>query len=149
MIKVISGQYRGMSLSKLSSSKARPTLARVRKSILQILEPFEGKTVLDLFSGTGILGIESLSRGAEKLVSIENDPYIYTILVKNLNKICSANDYITLKLDVMKYLSKTNDKFDIIVANPPYISAHDEHLPNLQYEPQAALVADKKFRSFK
>ena len=62
MIKVIAGNFKGRLLSKMSVRDIRPTQARVRKSIFQILEPLEGKSVLDLFAGTGILGIESISR---------------------------------------------------------------------------------------
>ena len=73
MLKIISGMYKGHTLSKIPSITTRPTQARVRKSMLQILEPFEGKIVLDLFAGSGILGIEALSRGSKMLISIEND----------------------------------------------------------------------------
>ena len=104
MIRVISGQYKGRVLSKLSIKTTRPTLARVRKSILQILEPLKDKIVLDLFSGTGILGIESLSRGAKKLVAVENNPEVYKTLRKNLDIICTGDDYIALKMDAIKFL---------------------------------------------
>ena len=79
-MRIISGIYRGQSLSRIPFQGTRPTQARVRKSMLQILEPFEGKKVLDLFAGSGILGIEALSRGADSLVSIENDKKIFKIL---------------------------------------------------------------------
>ena len=73
MIRIISGRYKGHRLNNISSKNIRPTQARVKKSMLQILEPFNGKTVLDLFSGSGSLGIEALSRGASKVVSVENN----------------------------------------------------------------------------
>ena len=72
-MRIISGIYKGQSLPKISIKGTRPTQARVRKSMLQILEPFNGKKVLDLFAGSGVLGIEAISRGAISLVSVEND----------------------------------------------------------------------------
>ena len=98
----------------------RPTQARVRKSIFQILEPFEGKNVLDLFAGTGILGIESLSRGANKIVAVEKNTEACRILRKNLNLICPKDSYNVFCMDAMIYLDKCKEKFDIILCDPPY-----------------------------
>ena len=80
MIRIISGQYKGHTLSSISTNKIRPTQARVKKSMLQILEPFDGKVILDLFSGSGSLGIEALSRGALKVVSVENNRKNFKVL---------------------------------------------------------------------
>ena len=73
MISIISGRYKGQKLQNIKSRDIRPTQARVKKSMLEILEPFSNKHVLDLFSGSGSLGIESLSRGANYIISIDND----------------------------------------------------------------------------
>ena len=79
MVKVISGKYKGHNLKQFSSSSVRPTSGRVKKSIFQILEPIKGKRVLDLYTGIGSLGIESLSRGAEKVIMVENSRKIVQI----------------------------------------------------------------------
>tara|TARA_Y100000588_G_C13944806_1_gene791650 strand:+ start:251 stop:769 length:519 start_codon:yes stop_codon:yes gene_type:complete len=120
MMRIISGIYRGQSLSRIPFQGTRPTQARVRKSMLQILEPFEGKKVLDLFAGSGILGIEALSRGADSLVSIENDKKIFKILNNNLIKICKDKSYQPLFMDAINFLNRCNQKFDIIISDPPY-----------------------------
>ena len=120
MMKIISGVYRGRTLSNMPSKATRPTQARVRKSMFQILEPFKGKIVLDLFAGSGILGIEAISRGAESLISIENDKKIFKILNDNLIKICFENSWEAICMDAINFLDKCNKKFDIIICDPPY-----------------------------
>lgn len=112
--------YRGRSLPKIPIKGTRPTQARVRKSMLQILEPFKGKKVLDLFAGSGILGIEAVSRGASNLVSIENDKEMFKILNNNLIKICDNQTYNTLRVDALNFLDSCKEKFDIIISDPPY-----------------------------
>ncbi len=120
MIRIISGRYKGHRLNNISSKNIRPTQARVKKSMLQILEPFNGKTVLDLFSGSGSLGIEALSRGASKVVSVENNKKNFNILSQNFDKIASEQNYDLIFMDAIKFLSTTKDKFDIIICDPPY-----------------------------
>ena len=121
MIKIISGKYKGKSLTSLSTKVVRPTQARVRKSLLQILEPYDGKAVLDLFSGIGTIGIEMLSRGAESLTCVENDRRVFKVLVENLKNTCSDDKIMVYCSDYKKYLNKENSNFfDIIFADPPY-----------------------------
>ena len=119
-MRIISGVYKGHTLSKIPSQGTRPTQARVRKSMLQILEPFEGKRVLDLFAGSGILGIEAVSRGAESLISVENDKKIFKVLNNNLAKICNGKNCEAIFMDAIKFLNKCEQKFDIIISDPPY-----------------------------
>ena len=119
-MKIISGIYKGHVLNKMPFHGTRPTQARVRKSMLQILEPFHGKSVLDLFSGSGILGIEAISRGAGSLTSVENDKKIFNVLNKNLIKICKKDNYESIFMDAITFLDKYNRKFDIIICDPPY-----------------------------
>tara|TARA_Y100000590_G_C15376700_1_gene884725 strand:- start:15 stop:536 length:522 start_codon:yes stop_codon:yes gene_type:complete len=120
MQRIIAGNYKGRPISSMPGDNTRPTQARVRKSMLQILEPLEGKKVLDLFSGSGVLGIEALSRGAASLVSIENNKKIFSILHENLNKICSNDDFQAICMDAFDYLKRCKEEFDIIICDPPY-----------------------------
>ena len=119
-MRIISGIYKGRILSRMPSQGTRPTQARVRKSMLQILEPFDGKKVLDLFSGSGILGIEAVSRGANSLISVENNRKIFKILNNNLAKICKDQTCKAVLMDAINFLNKCNEKFDVIIADPPY-----------------------------
>ena len=89
--------------------------------MLQIFEPLEGAKVLDLFSGSGVLGIEALSRGASRLVSIEKNRRIFSSLSKNLKSICKDEEkFEALCLDVFYYIKKSKEKFDVIICDPPY-----------------------------
>mgnify|MGYP001215191970 CR=1 FL=1 len=120
MIRIISGRYKGQKLQNIKSKHIRPTQARVKKSILEILEPFTKKDVLDLFSGSGALGIEALSRGANYAVAIDNNRKNFKNLVNNFKNICSPDNYKVECMDAIKYLKSTKEKFDIILCDPPY-----------------------------
>ena len=76
MITIIAGKYKGRKLYQIDNHNVRPTQAKVRKSIFDILGPLDNKRVLDLYSGMGSLGIESLSRGAFHLTCVENNSSI-------------------------------------------------------------------------
>ena len=91
MLRIISGKYKGQKLQQIKSKHVRPTQAKVKKSMLQILEPFSNKSVLDLFSGSGALGIEALSRGAKSVVSVDNNRKDHRYLRDNFNSICKDN----------------------------------------------------------
>ena len=120
MATVIVGKYKGRKFFTGKDPKIRPTQGRVKKSAMQIIEPFEGKSVLDLFSGLGTLGIEALSRGASSVTFIEKYYTSIKYLKKNIEHIC-PNDKINLvQEDVFSFLSSCNKTFDIILADPPY-----------------------------
>ena len=120
MIKIISGKYKNRKLKYFNIPSVRPTQARVRKSIMDSLMPFKDKNILDLFSGIGTLGIESLSRQAKYVEFVDNNPKVLKILKKNLDMISENNSYIILKNDALKYLQHSDEKYDIIFADPPY-----------------------------
>tara|TARA_B100000959_G_C14935409_1_gene605540 strand:- start:958 stop:1479 length:522 start_codon:yes stop_codon:yes gene_type:complete len=120
MQRIIAGDYKGRTVSSMPGNDTRPTQARVRKSMLQILEPLRNKKVLDLFSGSGVLGIEALSRGASSLISIEKNKKIFSFLHDNLNKICTDSCFNAICMDAFDYLERCKEKFDIIICDPPY-----------------------------
>jgi len=120
MITIIAGKYKGRKLSYFNTNIVRPTQAKVRKSIFDILGPLDGMKVLDLYSGIGSLGIESLSRGAYHLTAVEKNPKVFKILLNNINIVCQDDDVRLHRMDVKHFLSMNNQKFDIIFADPPY-----------------------------
>ena len=120
MIKIISGKYRGRKLFEVPNLYVRPTQAVVRKSMMQILEPFENLDVLDLYAGVGTLGIEAISRGAFKLTLVEKNKLVLNTLNKNINKICSEDDVDIKAMDVDRFLKTNLKKYDLIFADPPY-----------------------------
>ena len=120
MVTVIAGKYKGRKLSQFNNNNVRPTQAKVKKSIFDILGPLHNMKVLDLYSGIGSLGIESLSRGASHLTAVENNPSVFKILLNNINKICQDDDVKLHRMSVDKFLSRNNQKFDLIFSDPPY-----------------------------
>ena len=128
MISLIAGKYKGKKLYQFSHIHVRPTQAKIRKSIFQILEPFDGLEVLDLYAGAGTLGFEALSRGATRAVFVEKDHRVYKILEKNTTLF--PNEKIILYLsDAMHFISRNHsERFDIIFADPPYVMTNFHNL---------------------
>ena len=126
MISVIAGKYKGRKLYDLKDLHVRPTQAKIRKSIFQILEPFDGMEVLDLYAGVGTLGIEAMSRGATRVVFVENNRRVFKVLKKNI-ELFEPDQCDLFLTDALQFLTRSkNQYFDIIFADPPYtkISFH-------------------------
>ena len=128
MISLIAGKYKGKKLSQFKSTHVRPTQAKIRKSVFQILEPFLGLEVLDLYAGVGTLGFEALSRGAARAVFVEKNRHVYKILEKNTALF--HNEKMRLHLsDSIQFISRnSSERFDIIFADPPYTMTNFQHL---------------------
>ena len=125
-IRISGGQFKGFKFHNPKSSDLRPTMESVRLAIFSILDSkFNGITnetvFLDLYSGTGIMGIEALSRGADKAIFIEkNRAYCYKIK-ENLKKLNLLNKAEIFPGSVFANLSKINNKVTHIFLDPPYI----------------------------
>ena len=120
MTSVIAGKFKGRKLFEVKNLHVRPTQAKVRKSIFQILEPFDGLEVLDLYAGVGTLGIEAMSRGASRVVFVEKNRKVFKVLQKNIDLFNPKISQLILT-DVKQYLARIkNQYFDIILADPPY-----------------------------
>lgn len=120
ILRIISGKFKGKKLKCLEGLKTRPTLDRVKESLFNVIQfQIEGKTVLDLFAGSGQLGIEAVSRGAAAADFIEADKKAFLILKENLDGLenCRAinSDYKVF----LKNLQKAQ-KYDIIFIDPPF-----------------------------
>ena len=121
-MRVITGIARGMKLQSFDGNDVRPTTDRVKEAIFSSIQfQIEGSTVLDLFAGTGQLGIEALSRGAKSATFIDNDKNSINIVRNNIKKTKFENsDVKIITSDAMSYLSSANEKFDFIFVDPPY-----------------------------
>ena len=120
MIRVLSGIYKGRKLQQFKMDSVRPTQSRIKKSIMDTITDFKGKVVLDLFSGIGNLGIESISRGAKEIYFVDKNIRAVKVLKNNLKLLNIENQSHVVISDVFKFLSLTKLKFDIIIADPPY-----------------------------
>lgn len=120
-MRVISGECKGRKLKTLPGMHTRPTSEKVKEAMFSILQfELEGRAVLDLFAGTGQLGIEALSRGAAKCVFIENDRSAMEIVRANIAACKLEDRAVAVMSDYDSYLKRTADKFDIILVDPPY-----------------------------
>ncbi len=120
-MRVISGSARGRKLIAPDGFDTRPTTDRVKESIFNIISPFlPAGSVLDLFSGSGALGIEALSRGSSKAVFVEKNKSALEVTRKNIELARVSDRAKVISDDALSFLDKTADKFDMIFLDPPY-----------------------------
>lgn len=117
-MQILSGIYKGLKITTTRNIPYRPTQTRIRKSLFDMLGDISGNTVLDLFSGTGILGFEAASRGADSVTFVENNYSAVKMLNKNISLFNYA-DFNLQKEDAFKYVESCG-QFDLIFADPPY-----------------------------
>jgi len=149
---VISGKLRGLKLATLDSDVARPTTDRVKENLFNIIAPFlEGAYVLDLFSGTGSLAIEALSRGSERAILVDRDRDCIKIIERNISSSHFEEITKVMNLDYIEALNKLSDgnnKFDIIFLDPPYskglIDASLKLIDNLKLVVEDGLIVAEK-----
>ena len=143
-MRVISGTARGKKLSSLEGLTTRPTLDRVKEALFNILQfDLKGAKILDLFSGSGALGIEALSRGAKEAVLCDNSHKAIQIINKNLEEtrlIDKAKVVNRGYIDAIKQLHKQSQKFDIIFLDPPYKT--DYVIKSINYILEYKLIAE-------
>ena len=143
-MRVISGTARGKKLSSLEGLTTRPTLDRVKEALFNILQfDLKGARILDLFSGSGALGIEALSRGAKEAVLCDNSHKAIQIINKNLEEtrlIDKAKVVNRDYIDAIKQLHKQSQKFDIIFLDPPYKT--DYVIKSINYILEYKLIAE-------
>jgi 16S rRNA (guanine(966)-N(2))-methyltransferase RsmD len=121
-MRVISGSARGRKLKEPQGFDIRPTSGMVKESVFNIIQfDIEGRRVLDLFAGTGQLGIEALSRGAKSAVFVDSHPDAIRLIKENIG-ICGFSDMAAVYArDALEFL-KNDEKYDIIFLDPPYDS---------------------------
>ena len=122
-MRIVAGKYRGRTLLEFEGDRIRPTLDKVRESLFNIIQnKIAGSSFLDLYCGTGAVGIEALSRNAESVVFNDSSRDSVNLLKKNLAKIKADEDYEIFNKDAVQFLKTTDKKFDIIFIDPPYKS---------------------------
>lgn len=126
-MRVVGGRKKGRRLASFKGRSIRPTSDKVREAVFNILpRDFPFRKVLDLFAGTGAMGIEALSRGADCAVFVDDDAASIGIIRKNVEACGLGPAARVVKkdaLDAVRFLSKKGEKFDLIFIDPPYESA--------------------------
>lgn len=126
-MRVIAGKYRSRPLRSLRGMEIRPTSDRLRESLFNVLtagqpEALAGSTWLDLFAGTGAVGIEALSRGASLVTFVESAAPAARVVRQNLESLGIQSGFVVLQGDVLKALKRleTTQKIDFVFLDPPY-----------------------------
>lgn len=120
-MRVITGTARGVQLKTPLGMQTRPTADRVKEALFSIIQfDIPGVHVLDLFGGTGQLGIEALSRGAASAVFVDQSEQACALIRENLKRTRLTDNAQVIRADYMAYLEHCRDRFDIIFLDPPY-----------------------------
>ncbi len=121
VMRIISGSRRGTVLFSPVTDKTRPTTDRVRENIFNLIRfDLPGAKVLDLFSGSGAMGLEALSAGAESCVFVDSEREAVEIINKNLEKTRFKDSAKVVKTSFDSFINSSSDTFDIIFLDPPY-----------------------------
>ena len=125
-MRIIGGQHRGARLADIAGNKTRPTADRVRESIFNILaggrygSPLVNGIVLDLFAGTGAIGLEALSRGAVRANFVENDSAALAVLRENIHKLQRVDDCRVIAGDATRLVNLLGNPANLVFADAPY-----------------------------
>ncbi len=132
-MRIITGQYKGRHFDVPRSFKARPTTDFAKENIFNVLNAyidFEGTTALDLFSGTGSISLELLSRGCSTVVSVEADRDHHAFIKQCIAKL-ATDRCMAIRGDVFRFVKSCRQQFDFIFADPPYALKELSSIPDL------------------
>lgn len=135
-MRIIAGAFRGRTLVTVRDLSVRPMTDRVKQAVFDVLAhrlQFEGMAVLDLFSGSGSLGLEALSRGAQHSTFVDTSRKSLDILEKNIESLNCAAQCVAYQADAFWYLKNIHRMFDLVFADPPYALEKIGALPNAIY----------------
>jgi 16S rRNA (guanine(966)-N(2))-methyltransferase RsmD len=119
-IRIIAGQYRGRRIAVPDRDDLRPTPDRVRETLFNWLgQDLSGRACLDLFAGSGALGFEAASRGASRVVMVENDRAVFRALEESL-RIIGAKQVVLMREDAFGFLRTSVEHFDVVFLDPPF-----------------------------
>ncbi len=121
-MRIVAGRFRGRTLQGPDGNWLRPTADRMKESIYNVLQGwFPGARVLDLFAGSGNLGLEALSRGARRVVLVERSPRALRLIRHNLETLAVHDEVEVVREDALVFVARASQEpFDVILADPPY-----------------------------
>ena len=127
-MRVVAGRAKGIALKTPSGMLTRPTADRVKEAMFSIIQfDLPGASVLDLFGGTGQLGIEAVSRGAKSATFVDNREDACRLIRENLKRTGMEKESRVVRMDYMDFLKRNREKYDIVLLDPPYA---EEYLEN-------------------
>lgn len=137
-MRIITGKYKGRHFDIPRTFKARPTTDFAKENIFNVMiqyVDFDGATALDLFSGTGSISLELVSRGCSQVVSVEMDRDHHRFIQDCLKKL-QTDTCIPIRGDVFRFLKSCKQQYDLIFADPPYALKELATLPDVIFEKQ-------------
>jgi len=135
-VRIISGQFKGRKLLPVNLKNTRPTTDFAREGLFNILRSrldFDDMDILDLYSGTGAIALEFISRGCQSAVAVDNQVQSVKYIAKTKD-LWGIENLEIIKSDVLKYLKKCHSKFDLIFADPPYESKDYSNIIDFVFE---------------
>ncbi|MBO7309992.1 MAG: 16S rRNA (guanine(966)-N(2))-methyltransferase RsmD [Clostridia bacterium] len=155
MMRIITGKAKGIRLKTLEGDATRPTSERAKEAVFSILmDDIQGREILDLFSGSGQMALEALSRGAAHAVMVDRSPAAVKIITENAQKTKLISNCEIRCEDYLSFIKKSkNRKFDLIFIDPPYTSgaympALDALLSNDNLKATSLIVCESSDESF-
>ena len=118
-MRIVAGSCKGAKIFAPKGLDTRPTGDRVREAVFNVVGPVDGASVLDLYAGSGAMGLEALSRGAASAVFVESDRDACGTIKRNLDKLGLEGAEVTCT-DVLRFLAAERRRFDLILVDPPY-----------------------------
>jgi 16S rRNA (guanine(966)-N(2))-methyltransferase RsmD len=124
MMRIITGSAKGIRLKTLEGEATRPTAERVKEAVFSVIQmDIEGREVLDLFSGSGQMALEALSRGASHAVMLDNSAAAVSVITENASKTRLSDKCTIIKTNYLDYIKRNKGmKFDLVFLDPPYVS---------------------------
>jgi 16S rRNA (guanine966-N2)-methyltransferase len=118
-VRIVGGSRKGARIFAPKGLDTRPTGDRVREAAFNLIGPVEGASVLDLFAGSGAMGLEALSRGAERAVFVDSDRDACRAIQRNLVKLELTGARVACA-DVLRFLAGERSRYDLVLVDPPY-----------------------------
>ena len=145
-MRIIAGTHRGHRIAAPRGRDTRPTSDRVRENAFNLIGPVDGAAVLDLFAGSGAMGLEALSRGAESCVFVESDREACRTINANLDKL--QLHATVLCSDVLRAVAQERQRYDLVLCDPPYDYDLGRIAPSLAalVRPDGVLVLESSSR---
>ena len=141
-LRVVAGDFGGRPLKTFEGKATRPTTDKVKGAIFNMIGPFfDGGRVLDLFSGSGSLAIEAISRGMSSAVLVEKDRRAQAVIQENIKMTKSEEQFQLLKMDAARALTQLTGQFDLVLLDPPY--AKEQIVANITQLEEQGLLSEE------
>jgi 16S rRNA (guanine966-N2)-methyltransferase len=127
-VRIVAGSCKGTRLAAPKGVGTRPTSDKVREAIFSIIGPVDGLTVLDLFAGSGALGLEALSRGATRAVLVDADHDAIRAIERNVEKL-ALDRAVVVRSDATRFLARERGRYDLVFLDPPYELVESLRMP--------------------